>query len=70
MATSQELGKKFDVIFAPHQAARWLAETQGVNATNPEVGLVRRTLAWVTGIILLISTLIGVSLGETIILVI
>lgn len=61
MAT-QELGKKFDVIYAPHHAARWLAETKAINATIAEVVLVRRTLAWVTGIILLISTLIGVSI--------
>ncbi|KAK7246165.1 hypothetical protein RIF29_41025 [Crotalaria pallida] len=61
-ATPQELGKKLDVIFAPpHHAARLLAETEALNATKiAEVVLVRRTLAWVTGIILLISTLIGI----------
>ncbi|KAG4948996.1 hypothetical protein AAZX31_15G126300 [Glycine max] len=61
VATTQESGKKFDVIFTPHHPyARWLAETNAVNATLPEVVLVRRTLAWVTGIILLISTFMGI----------
>ncbi|TKY72397.1 hypothetical protein E2542_SST01137 [Spatholobus suberectus] len=60
VATTQESGKKFDVIFTPHHTARWMAETNAVNATLPEVVLVRRTLAWVTGIILLVSTLIGI----------
>ncbi|KAG4990320.1 uncharacterized protein LOC114367932 [Glycine soja] len=60
-ATTQESGKKFDVIFTPHHPyARWLAETNAVNATLPEVVLVRRTLAWITGIILLVSTLMGI----------
>ncbi|XP_019425545.1 PREDICTED: uncharacterized protein LOC109334302 isoform X1 [Lupinus angustifolius] len=60
-ATPQELGQKFDVTFAPHHAARWLAESEALNATKiAEVVLVRTTLAWVTGIILLISTLIGI----------
>ena len=60
VATTQESDKKFDVIFSPHHSyARWLAETNVVNATLPEVVLVRTTLAWVTGIILLISTLRG-----------
>ncbi|KAG4991780.1 hypothetical protein JHK87_025237 [Glycine soja] len=64
VATTQESDKKFDVIFTPHHSyARWLAETNVVNATLPEVVLVRTTLAWVTGIILLISTLMGVGCG-------
>jgi len=62
VATTQELEKKFDVIFTPRHPARWLAETSALNATLPEVVLVRRTLAWVTGIILLVSTLMGVSI--------
>jgi len=62
VATTQELEKKFDVIFTPRHTARWLAETSTLNATLPEVVLVRRTLAWVTGIILLVSTLMGVSI--------
>ncbi|CAJ1962990.1 unnamed protein product [Sphenostylis stenocarpa] len=60
VASTQEFKKKFDVIFTPHHTARWLAETSTVNATLPEVVLVRRTLAWVTGIILLVSTLMGI----------
>ncbi|RDX97329.1 hypothetical protein CR513_19912 [Mucuna pruriens] len=60
MATTQESGKKFDVIFTPRHTARWLAETNALNATLPEVVLVRRTLAWITGIILLVSTLTGI----------
>ncbi|OIW13917.1 hypothetical protein TanjilG_31806 [Lupinus angustifolius] len=60
-ATPQESGKKFDVTFAPHHAARWLAESEAANLTKiAEVVLVRTTLAWVTGIILLISTLLGI----------
>ncbi|KAK7331292.1 hypothetical protein VNO77_25514 [Canavalia gladiata] len=58
--TTQESGKTFDVISTPHYTARWLAETNSVNATSPDVVLVRRTLAWITGIILLVSTLIGI----------
>lgn len=61
MGTPQESGKKFDVIFTPHHTARWLEEVQALNTTGLEVVLVRRTLAWVTGIILLVSTLMGVS---------
>ena len=37
-----------------------LVEVNPVNATIVEVVLVRRSLAWITGIILLVSTLIGV----------
>jgi hypothetical protein len=56
-------GKKFDVIFTPphYHAARWLEEVNSLNTTIAEVALVRRTLAWITGIILLVSTLMGVS---------
>ncbi|KAE9594843.1 hypothetical protein Lal_00013207 [Lupinus albus] len=60
-ATLQELGNKFDVTFAPHHAARLLAESETLDVTKiAEVLLVRTTLAWVTGIILLISTLLGI----------
>ncbi|MQM22862.1 hypothetical protein Taro_055921 [Colocasia esculenta] len=41
------------------RSLRWLEEVGPVNATRPEVLLVRKTLAWITGIILLISALIG-----------
>lgn len=69
VATTQESGKKFDVIFTHHLYARWFAETNAVNATMLEVVLVRRTLAWVTRIILLISILMGVSISEIVMLV-
>ncbi|XP_019419954.1 PREDICTED: uncharacterized protein LOC109330274 isoform X1 [Lupinus angustifolius] len=60
-ATLQELSNKFDVNFAPQHAARLLAESEALDVTKiAEVLLVRTTLAWVTGIILLISTLIGI----------
>ncbi|KAJ1420888.1 hypothetical protein SESBI_14036 [Sesbania bispinosa] len=59
-ATPQESSKKFDVIFTPHHTARWLEEIKALNTTGPEVVLVRTTLAWVTGIILLVSTLMGI----------
>ncbi|KAI4338299.1 hypothetical protein L6164_016641 [Bauhinia variegata] len=59
-STPQDLGKKFDVTFTHHQAARWLMEEKVSNTTIAEVVLVRRTIAWVTGIILIISTLVGI----------
>lgn len=43
------------------RASRWLNELPSANTTYAEVVLVRRTLAWITGIILLLSALIGVS---------
>lgn len=48
--------------------SRWLEEasTSTDNSTiASEVLLVRRSLAWITGIILLISTLLGVSRGHS-----
>jgi hypothetical protein len=54
-------GKMLNTMFTSQRSARWLVETKGsYNATVVEVLLVRRTLAWLTGIILLISTLMGV----------
>lgn len=58
--TTQELGKTLDVVFTSHHAARLLVEDKALNASLAEVVLVRRTLAWVTGLILLLSTLIGI----------
>ncbi|KAJ7955590.1 Type 1 membrane protein [Quillaja saponaria] len=57
--TSLESGKKFNVMFPSHPAARWLVETKDTNATDLQVILVRRILAWLTGVILLVSTLMG-----------
>ncbi|GLU08720.1 hypothetical protein SLE2022_256160 [Rubroshorea leprosula] len=50
-----------NVMVSSHPSPRWLAETKSpLNATSLEVVLVRRTLAWVTGIVLIIATLLGV----------
>ena len=58
---TQASGKKFDVLFTPPQyhRTRWLEEVNALNTTIAEVALVRKTLAWITGIILLVSTLLG-----------
>ena len=51
-----------NVMYASRSYARLLAEKEGLNNTKiVQVLLVRRTLAWITGIILIISTLLGVS---------
>ncbi|OAY28238.1 uncharacterized protein LOC110602152 isoform X2 [Manihot esculenta] len=64
--SSPESGTMLNVIMTSRPSARWLAEKEGSNATNAttiaEIALVRKTLAWVTGIILLISTLLGIHL--------
>lgn len=53
-------GPMLHVKFLASEESRWLAEVTPFNATSiAEVILVRRTLAWITGIILLVSTLIG-----------
>ncbi|EEF44248.1 uncharacterized protein LOC8280683 [Ricinus communis] len=60
-----ESEKLLNVMFTSWPSARWLAEAEGSNATDTaimEVALVRKTLAWLTGLILLISTLIGIYL--------
>lgn len=55
-----------NVKFTSRPAARQLQEKNSGPATIiiAEVLLVRRTLAWLTGIILLISTLLGVSFSS------
>ncbi|XP_061991159.1 uncharacterized protein LOC133709436 [Rosa rugosa] len=56
-----ESGKMLNVVFTSRPSARWLAETKiPTNTTVVEVLLVRKTIAWITGIILLIATLLGV----------
>lgn len=55
------MGKTLEVVFTSHHAARLLVEGKSLNVTRDEVALVRQTLAWITGLILVISTLIGVS---------
>ncbi|KAJ9182416.1 hypothetical protein P3X46_006413 [Hevea brasiliensis] len=63
---SSESGTMLNLMLTSRPSARWLAEKEGSNTTNAttiaEIALVRKTLAWVTGIILLISTLLGIYL--------
>ncbi|KAF8042341.1 hypothetical protein BT93_A0841 [Corymbia citriodora subsp. variegata] len=63
-AASSQSDSLLDVTFTSRPSVRWLAETEAsANATEiAGVMLVRLTLAWVTGLILLISTLLGVYL--------
>ncbi|KAK9145981.1 hypothetical protein Sjap_005884 [Stephania japonica] len=57
-----ESGSMLNVKFSSHHMLRRLDEFVGAANTTSvaEVLLVRRTLAWLTGIILIISTLIGI----------
>lgn len=56
-----ESGKMLNVMFTCQPSPRWLAEKEVPKDTKiVQVLLVRRTLAWITGIILIISTLLGV----------
>ncbi|XP_024024421.1 uncharacterized protein LOC21393384 isoform X1 [Morus notabilis] len=57
---SPESGKMMDVVFAPRRSVRWLEETEASDEVTLSVLLVRRTLAWITGIILVIATLLGI----------
>ncbi|KAF3457664.1 hypothetical protein FNV43_RR02322 [Rhamnella rubrinervis] len=58
--SSPESSKMLNVKFVPRPSARWLEETKPSHDSLQEVVLVRRTLAWITGIILIIATLLGV----------
>ncbi|XP_050219003.1 uncharacterized protein LOC126669558 [Mercurialis annua] len=61
--SSPESEKMLDVVLTARPSARWLAETEGSSVTNAsllEVVLVRTILAWLTGIILIIATLLGI----------
>lgn len=51
-------------MFTSQPSARWLAETEDSPDLTAimKIALVRKTLAWITGIILVASTLLGVSL--------
>ncbi|KAK9287659.1 hypothetical protein L1049_016096 [Liquidambar formosana] len=50
-----------NVIFTSQSSSRQLEEKEGSpDMTIVRVALVRRTLAWITGIILLVSTLLGI----------
>lgn len=59
---NEESETMLTVNFASRPTPRWLEETKGL--PDPikiaQVLLVRRTLAWITGIILIISTLLGI----------
>ncbi|XP_031267769.1 uncharacterized protein LOC116126199 [Pistacia vera] len=61
-ASPPESETVLNLMFTSRPSSRWLAETESnSNATMAaEVVLVRRTLAWLTGIILLIATLLGI----------
>lgn len=63
-STTEESSKMLSAMFASQPSARSLVETEGShNVTIREIVLVRRTIAWITGVILLISTLLGVRLN-------
>lgn len=54
--------KMLNVMFTSQPSARWLAETEDSPDLTAimKIALVRKTLAWITGIILVASTLLGV----------
>ncbi|KAJ9701035.1 hypothetical protein PVL29_006404 [Vitis rotundifolia] len=54
--------KMLNVIFTSQPSARWLAETEDSPDLTAimKIALVRKTLAWITGIILVASTLLGI----------
>ncbi|TYI38474.1 hypothetical protein ES332_A02G030400v1 [Gossypium tomentosum] len=50
-----------NMMYNSRPSARWLEETKSsLNTTLAAQMLVRRTLAWITGVVLLIATLLGV----------
>ncbi|KAE8728062.1 hypothetical protein F3Y22_tig00004779pilonHSYRG00026 [Hibiscus syriacus] len=60
-ASQSESKTLMNVITTSRPSPRWLEETKRpTNATLAAQVLVRRTLAWITGIVLLIATLLGV----------
>ncbi|XP_044484588.1 uncharacterized protein LOC123210358 [Mangifera indica] len=59
-APSQESETVLNLMFTSQPSPRWLAESKSNATMAAEVVLVRRTLAWLTGIILLIATLLGI----------
>lgn len=61
-APSQDSETVLNLMFTSQPSPRWLAESKSNATMAAEVVLVRRTLAWLTGIILLIATLLGVRL--------
>jgi hypothetical protein len=64
-APASESETVLDVVLTSQPSARWLEETKTPsNGTIAEVALVRMTLAWITGIVLIIATLLGVRLSN------
>ncbi|KAK8577749.1 hypothetical protein V6N13_028014 [Hibiscus sabdariffa] len=60
-ASQPESKPLMNVITTSRPSSRWLGETKSpTNTTLAAQVLVRRTLAWITGIVLLIATLLGV----------
>ncbi|XP_061959896.1 uncharacterized protein LOC133680888 [Populus nigra] len=60
-APASESETVLDVMLTSRPSARWLEETKTPsNGTIAEVALVRMTLAWITGIVLIIATLLGI----------
>lgn len=60
-ASQPESKLLINVMFTSRPYPRWLAETKTpTNTTLAAQVLVRRTLAWITGVVLLIATLLGV----------
>ncbi|MBA0555447.1 hypothetical protein Golob_025625 [Gossypium lobatum] len=49
-----------NMMYTSRPSLRWLEETKSsLNTTLAAQMLVRRTLAWITGVVLLIATLLG-----------
>ncbi|KAF9688916.1 hypothetical protein SADUNF_Sadunf01G0037600 [Salix dunnii] len=60
-APAPESETMLNVILTSPASARWLEETKTPSTgTIVEVALVRMTLAWITGIVLIIATLLGI----------
>lgn len=64
---SSESKELLNVMTASRPSTRWLEETEMLpNSTAiAEAILVRRTVAWTTGLVLIIATLLGVSFSST-----
>ncbi|KAJ6961721.1 hypothetical protein NC652_000611 [Populus alba x Populus x berolinensis] len=60
-APASESETMLDITLTSRPSARWLEETKTPSiGTIAEVALVRMTLAWITGIVLIIATLLGI----------
>ncbi|XP_034930973.2 uncharacterized protein [Populus alba] len=60
-APASESETMLDIMLTSRPSARWLEETKTASiGTIAEVALVRMTLAWITGIVLIIATLLGI----------